>query len=285
MRSNVFQITRNGLLIILVVVGVLLLGLSSLKVVELANRNLALVLLYNALWRENLSCETRYKSLEHVARLLDLSVGDNVECLVDNNWSSSDTMIRSLLAAEYYRRKGEYNEVGMLLRCATSSFPDACVSDTIMVPGWAVLKSDGAIVIDGAAYGWSVRQDTVPEAMITRGQYNEGVFSSVVRDQESKRAVFAWNRGLDISNHHTILMKAVVQQDCRLSVKAVVDGQNKQYLQYDGTGQKILSSFTLQGDQLDYIYVRLDYTGTMIPAECNVIVESLVFLLDKNTRR
>jgi hypothetical protein len=242
--------------------------------------NIANVGYNRVMWKEGLNSSQRLNSLSLIISYLDFLNGMNSECMLQGKMSNDEMMMRSMTIAEYYRRGGEYIPFTGMLRCAVESFPQSDVSGVLQIPGWVVVNPEGSFRIDGNASGWTIRQDTIPAANISWNHQDEGLFRSKIQSLNEKRAVFALNRPLDITYHHTVELKAVVSQNCRISVKAIVDDQNLQYLRYDGIGNEVKLPFVLQGNHLENIYIRLDYLGTTVPAECEMTMKSITFYLD-----
>lgn len=252
------------------------------QIVSELSQNLATVTLYKTLSEDNVNAAKRQHALFLAAKQLKMR---SQEGFIVSHTPKTFPMIPAILRGEHHRRLEDYSNAADWYNVAAESVPYPTIQKAILVPSWAKITSEGAIVLDGSAGGWRVRSDTIPEATI-RQQNRTGIFSILNSSMQGKRAAFSWDRPLYIPYHHTVVLKARIQKDALFSFETVIDEDLVRHLnKYRGIGRWEEFVFTVEGDHLRYIYILLDRpTPTSTTTTDYVVaIESISFVLDENT--
>ena len=245
--------------------------------------NMGLVVLDKTLWQEQQSATERQQSLALAASYFKATLDTTEMLLVESEFNDTYAMIPSIVAAEYYRRHDMYDSVATWLNRAASAPPYPSIQKAILLPGWAQLATNGAIVVDGASPRWAVRQDVVVKAVVQSHTDGIGYFS-FSNTPTSNRAAFVWSWPLNVPYHHSVALKARVQPGCILRLETVIDGEIVRHFAQPGTGRWEIREFAVRGDSLRFIYILLDATADVgMDEECVAEVDYISFAPDQET--
>jgi hypothetical protein len=228
--------------------------------------NWAYVLLFNkALWQDEQEVSLRQQTLELSAKLLALAGnGEDPPGLAHDSCSIAS----ALIIAEHYRRENQLDMAAAWLYCAARTEPHPPLQSVLMISPWIELSSQGDITIP-FHMGWQIRRDTLIEAKMSQQENNNATFSSTSEPSRGNRAIFSWNRAFSVANHKTMKLEVNVQEDCALSLETVIDGRNVRYFTYLGESQWREFTLSIEGENLEFLYVLLDdISSTQVPRKC-----------------
>jgi hypothetical protein len=190
----------------------------------------------------------------------------------------------ALVSAEYHRRYGNFDKAAEFLYCAANADFAEKLENPLIIPLWVDLKPNGTMTIPANTLDWYVRRDTVPSAKIIHGE-NQLVTLSVIKESnQHHRVAFVWRQSLQISYHHTLILKTRVQKGCQLIIETVTDEEGiVRHLIHTGDGQWQNHVVRLKGNSLRFLYVLLEHEIESGNEECSVELDSLSFLLDEDT--
>jgi len=201
-----------------------------------------------------------------------------------------DTMIASVIAAEYYRRQGDTHQTITSLNRAATTASIPSIQKPLLFPARVDLSPDGSIILKGNAPSWEVRRDTKVSTEFVRNMVGTGTFRFEQSPVEQNRAVLSWKYPFDIPYHHQLRFDVRVEQGCLLQIETVIDNQSVRHqLQpeegtiHAGTNKWEQLTIQAEGTSLRYIYLILDLdpsTEVQPKAECSMEIKSVTFLLD-----
>lgn len=242
--------------------------------------NLAHLALDNALWTGHTELSSRQNKLARSARLYAAAAQGPQDARLAPD--DSYTVLSAIVAAEHYRRQGQYNlTAAHLYRAAEAPGCSAALDGAIALPGWAQLSTDGAIRLDGSMPRWTVRGDNTAEAAAERLPSGETVLT-LWSDTRFRRASFQWRGHLAIPYHHRAVLRSRVDIGCIVRLETVIDGQIIRHFAHPGTGEWEEQEFPIQGQTLEYIYILLDVSDDVGPqSTCTATIDYVAFMLDE----
>ena len=258
---------------------VLLVVLLGQQLFSTLSTNLSKIMLHKTLSQENVKAIERQQALYIVSELL--SVTSPKQAIEFDDEVKGLSMIPAILRGEHYWRQRKLVEAGYWYRIAAEGEPNPHKQGAILIPPQLKITIDGNLVIDATSRGWKVRRDTIPRAKVIQNQNGKSIFS-FFSEQGQQKAAFAWNHPIELTYHHTLVLKAKVKKNTKLLFETVIDGDLKRHFTYIGTGYWEEFVVPVQGNYLKYIYVLLRQSSdTSGDLEHTIEVESLSFLLDE----